>query len=69
LPLVEQQVLHPLAARLTLAPGVDHGVDAGQLQDRVVEGGVEDVGGRHAGAQQRIRGLQHQRGLADLPRT
>ena len=64
---IEQQVLRPVGARLAFAPGVDDRVDASQLQHRVVEGGVQDVGRRHAGAQQGVGHLQHQRGLADLP--
>jgi len=66
---VQEQVLHPLGFGLAFPPGVDHGIDASQLEDRVVEGGVDDIGSRHASAQQHVDGLQHERRLADLPRA
>ena len=66
---VQEQVFQPIGLGLALTPGVDHGIDAGQLEDGVVEGRVEDVGGRNASAQQQVHRLQHQRGLADLTRA
>ena len=67
--LVEKQILGPISLWFALAPCFEHGIDPGELEDGVVEGGIEDVGGSHAIPQQRIGSLQHQRSLADLPST
>ena len=67
--LVQEQVLRSFGTGFAFAPGLDHRLDAGELEDRMVEGGIKDVGRRHAAAEQRIGGLKHQGGLADLPRA
>ena len=66
---VEKDVLGPFGARFALAPGVDHGLDAGQFQDRVIEGGVEDVGAGNAPAEEIGDGLHQKGGFADLSRS
>jgi hypothetical protein len=54
---VQEEAFRPLGLGgvRARAPGVDHGIDAGQLQERMVNGGVKDVGGRRAGAARALR--------------
>jgi hypothetical protein len=47
---IEQEVLCSFSARLAAPPGIEYGIDGGQLEDRMVEGGGQDVAGRAAAA-------------------
>src|SRR5262249_46026662 len=66
LDLVEEEVLRLLGAGLELMPSLEDPLKADQLEERVVEGRVEDAFRRDPAGQQLLDSLQEKSGLADL---
>ena len=65
--LVQKQILWPFRLRLPLPPRLQHCVDSGQLKQRMVKGGIENIPGRYPPRQQIDNRLPEQRRLSDLP--
>ena len=63
---VKKNKLGPRRARLAFAPRFDYRLDSRELEKRMIESGVENVGSRDALLDQLFRGLQQKRRLADL---
>src|SRR6266545_1404217 len=66
---IEENVFHAIARRLELAPEANERVEADELEQRMVERGVENVRRGDAASEEVVNGLEEKRGLADLSRA